>query len=419
MDKTLFNLHDLVLLLLAFECLAFSAFLLVSKKVKPIGHVLLAAFLVAHSLIALHELILWGSAFRHWVLSLSPNIFFSFNFAYFLDGPLLYLFFCSLIKPGFSLQKKQLLHLLPAVIFLFYISGAYYALDPAAKAEQITSYQFTYSWHYLLLDTIAKLSRVIYLLLAFKLISCALKTGAVTEKLTRLSPEKSWIKYLLGAFFMVIVWEALLTLIKVYGLFSPVNVRIFEIIGISDYYFLFALINMLIFLTFKDITLGNMPPGYVPPTTAENHIQSSQSRLQPETGHKSESKPKEPVNMDYVHSIEKAMTQEHIYRNPNISLERLAEQLSIPVKDLSSTINRHFQVNFYEYLNGYRINEARQTLEKEAASKRSITDIFYEAGFNSKSVYNTLFKKQFNATPSQYRKQFLAQETAAKNTSKE
>ncbi|WP_281555982.1 helix-turn-helix domain-containing protein [Thalassomonas sp. RHCl1] len=405
MDKTLFNLHDLVLLLLAFECLAFSAFLLVSKNVKPLGHLLLAAFLLSHSLIALHELILWGSAFRHWVLSLSPNIFFSVNFAYFLDGPLLYLFICSLVKADFSVQKKQLLHLLPAVIFLFYISGAYYALEPAAKAEQITSYQFTYSWHYLLFDTIAKLSRVIYLLLAFKLVSSALKAKSDEVKLTRLPPEKSWIKYLLGAFFLVITWEALLTLIKVYGLFSPVNVRVFEILGISDYYFLFALINMLIFLTFKEITLGSVQAGA--PAISNTAAGQAQPRAQE---NKTEVKPKEPVNMDYVHSIEKAMTQQHVYRNPNLSLERLAEQLSIPVKDLSSTINRHFQVNFYEYLNGYRINEARQTLEQEADSKRSITDIFYEAGFNSKSVYNTLFKKQFNTTPSQYRKQFLAKD---------
>ncbi|WDE06276.1 helix-turn-helix transcriptional regulator [Thalassomonas viridans] len=409
MDKTLFNLHDLVLLLLAFECLAFSAFLMISKKVNPLGHILLAAFLVAHGLIALHELILWGSAFRHWVLSLSPNIFFSFNFAYFLDGPLLFLFCCSLVKPGFALQRKQLLHLLPAVIFLFYISSAYYAQTPAEKAEQITSYEFTYSWHYLLFDAMAKLSRIVYLLLALKLVSGALKATSATADRVQLPPEKTWIKYLLGAFFMVIAWEALLTLIKVYGLFSPVNVRIFEILGISDYYFLFALINMLIFLTFKDITLGSVQAAQ----TSDNHA-ASQFQAASEAGQKAEIKAKEPVNMDYVRSIEKAMTEDNIYRNPNISLERLAEQLSIPVKDLSSTINRHFQVNFYEYLNGYRINEARQTLEREAASKRSITDIFYEAGFNSKSVYNTLFKKQFNTTPSQYRKQFLAQKAEAK-----
>ena len=410
MDKTLFNLHDLVLLLLAFECLAFSVFLTVSKKVKPLGHILLAAFLVAHALIALHELILWGSAFRHWVLSLSPNIFFTFNFAYFLDGPLLYLFFCSLLIPGFSLQKRQLLHLLPAIIFLFYIAGAYYALPAAEKAEQITNYQFAYHWHYLLFDTIAKFSRIIYLLMALKLVSAALKTTSATAKLVPLPAQKSWIKYLLGAFFMVITWEALLTLIKVYSLLSPVHFRVYEILGISDYYFLFALINMLIFLTFKDITLGSIQAS---PTADKRTSQATEAE------DKTEIRPKEPVNMDYVRSIEKAMVEDNIYRNPNISLERLAEQLSIPVKDLSSTINRHFKVNFYEYLNGYRINEARQTLEREAASKRSITDIFYEAGFNSKSVYNTLFKKQFNTTPSQYRKQFLMQQTAAENKAKD
>ena len=95
--------------------------------------------------------------------------------------------------------------------------------------------------------------------------------------------------------------------------------------------------------------------------------------------------------------------------------ERLAEKLDIPVKELSNTINRYYEVNFYEFINNYRILEAKRLLEDPEQFDKSITDVFYDAGFNSKSVYNTLFKKRFNKTPSQYRKDFkqqLAKQTA-------
>jgi AraC-like DNA-binding protein len=108
--------------------------------------------------------------------------------------------------------------------------------------------------------------------------------------------------------------------------------------------------------------------------------------------------------MDIVHKVEQAMRQDKLYLNPSISFERLAEQLDIPVKDLSNAINRHFQINFYEYINRYRIQEAEQQLLEPANQNKTITDIFYAAGFNSKSVYNTLFKKKYGVTPSAYRK---------------
>jgi AraC-like DNA-binding protein len=116
------------------------------------------------------------------------------------------------------------------------------------------------------------------------------------------------------------------------------------------------------------------------------------------------SKKTETVNMSIVTTLEEAMNNQKLYLNPNLSFERLAEKMQVPSKDLSNVINRHFNVNFYEYINGYRIEEAKQQLEDPLNNSKNITDIFYDAGFNSKSVYNTLFKKNYHMTPSQYRK---------------
>lgn len=79
--------------------------------------------------------------------------------------------------------------------------------------------------------------------------------------------------------------------------------------------------------------------------------------------------------------------------------------MGIAAKDLSMIINRHFNLNFYEFVNGYRIEEAKKRLLDPANKSKTITDIYLEVGFNSKSVFNTFFKKLVGKTPSEYRQQ--------------
>jgi AraC-like DNA-binding protein len=99
------------------------------------------------------------------------------------------------------------------------------------------------------------------------------------------------------------------------------------------------------------------------------------------------------------------MRSEKPYLLPDITLDILADKLAIPAKDLSMTINRHFHNNFYEIINNYRIEEARKMLIDPKHKHKTITDIYLEVGFNSKSVFNTFFKKILKVTPSQYRQE--------------
>jgi len=371
-DKTLFNVHDLILLLTSFECLVFAFIILSNKALKNSTYYLFAALLISHSLIALHELVLWGGTFRQWVLSLSPNIFFSLNFSYLLDGPLVYLFISSLFSTKFVLRKQQLLHFIPVVIFHIYIYFAFWQLDTSEKITLINSYDIAYSWHYVLVDFIGKSIRIIYLVMAALLIKSCNADGA---------KRTPWVKYILFTFLAIALWEFLLTSIKVYGLKYSINLDALEIIGLTDYYAMFALLNLLIYI----IVIESI-----------NKVGNKKVKVS------------EPVDMKLVTLIEKAMKVDKLYLNPNLSFERFSEQVNIPAKELSYTINRHYKINFYEYINNYRIIEAKENLENRENAAKTITDIFYNAGFNSKSVYNTLFKKLYKSTPSQYRKQALA-----------
>lgn len=101
--------------------------------------------------------------------------------------------------------------------------------------------------------------------------------------------------------------------------------------------------------------------------------------------------------------IEQLMKEHQPYLYSNLTVERLARQAELSPRELSKFLNQQMGNNFYEFVNGYRIEHARQRLA-DPAETGSITDIMYEAGFNSKSVFNTLFRKTIGKTPSQYRR---------------
>ena len=92
------------------------------------------------------------------------------------------------------------------------------------------------------------------------------------------------------------------------------------------------------------------------------------------------------------------------FLNPQVSLSDLSEKLSISSKNLSQVINQTFGKNFFDFINSYRIQEVQQILQDSRDDKMTILEAMYEAGFNSKSSFNTAFKKETGQTPSEFRK---------------
>ncbi|MEP1217090.1 MAG: AraC family transcriptional regulator [Marinobacter sp.] len=101
--------------------------------------------------------------------------------------------------------------------------------------------------------------------------------------------------------------------------------------------------------------------------------------------------------------IEQLMKERQPYLYSNLTVERLARQAELTPRELSQFLNQKMGINFYEFVNGYRIEHARQRLA-DPLETGTITDVMYESGFNSKSVFNTLFRKTNGKTPSQYRR---------------
>ncbi len=94
------------------------------------------------------------------------------------------------------------------------------------------------------------------------------------------------------------------------------------------------------------------------------------------------------------------MDRQKPFLEETLTLQKLAQQTNIPEKQLSFLINRISGKHFFDFINSYRIREAQNLLRN---SDLNIQQIMYEVGFNSKSSFNTAFRKFSSTTPSKYR----------------
>lgn len=110
------------------------------------------------------------------------------------------------------------------------------------------------------------------------------------------------------------------------------------------------------------------------------------------------------VAQSISNKITKALNQEKLFLQPELTIEQLANTIGEEATKVSMVINDVFQKSFFELINGYRIEAAKQILRENKDAKTTILEVMYDVGFNSKSSFNTQFKNITGITPSEYRK---------------
>ena len=90
------------------------------------------------------------------------------------------------------------------------------------------------------------------------------------------------------------------------------------------------------------------------------------------------------------------------YINPKLTLVELATGLKQPPYILSRIINAGYDKNFFDFINGYRIDEFKRRIEDPKFRNYTLLSIAFDVGFNSKTAFNRSFKKITNETPSSY-----------------
>jgi YesN/AraC family two-component response regulator len=116
-----------------------------------------------------------------------------------------------------------------------------------------------------------------------------------------------------------------------------------------------------------------------------------------------EIKQNDPRTQQLRQAIVTMMEDEKLYQEPDLTLQNLGERLGVPPYQVSLAINQGLGKSFYELVNSYRVEEAKRLLRKEQSVNYTILSVGFEAGFNSKTTFNTVFKKFTGLTPTEYR----------------
>jgi AraC-like DNA-binding protein len=108
---------------------------------------------------------------------------------------------------------------------------------------------------------------------------------------------------------------------------------------------------------------------------------------------------------EYIDKIMDYMNTSKPYLDSSFSIQQMAEDLHIQKFYITQVLNEHLKKNFYTFVNDFRIEEVKNIIKNDKNNKYTLLSLAFDAGFNSKTSFNTTFKKYTGKTPSQYRKE--------------
>ena len=110
---------------------------------------------------------------------------------------------------------------------------------------------------------------------------------------------------------------------------------------------------------------------------------------------------------NFSQRLEALMREEKLYLDSELSLNDLSERMALSVHQLSELINQGHGLNFNDYINQFRVEEFKNLLLQSRFANDTLLAVAFEAGFNSKTTFNTSFKKFTGLTPSQYKRTLI------------
>jgi AraC-like DNA-binding protein len=377
------SLSNILFVLIIFQLLFLSLFLLTQKKGKRIRHILLGLFFLSICLNLLDVFL-----FETGVYFSIPQIAGWGNCLPLLFGPLIYFYTQSFIFRNFSLTIKNWTHFLP-FLFLGAGTGFYWLIQPRQVQERMLA---TLSQHHFpvpvsIVSTMIFIQFLIYVLASLRLVYSYKKASGQYFSDAK-NRNVSWL-YTTLIFFIAVIFISAIN-----GLFAQTT--------LAKYYFLILNLVILAMLLFIIRALFKALGSDFFPFSEEEDIQDKlhYANSKAQKREYSEAAQIEQVLTQYMQSTKPFLA-------PELTLDQLALQLSLKPRELSRVINDRLGQNFYDFINRYRIQEASRLLTNPKDRKITVLEVLYEVGFNSKSSFNTLFKKYTGLTPSEFKKKNL------------
>ncbi len=391
MSLTLINI---ILLLAAAQGFFLSA-LLLHKYRDFFANRILAVLIIIYSLVLLNLFFSdIGYYIRHPALMIVPMGF------PFLLGPIHFLYAKYIIQNRQKFKKQDLIHFLPFIICILYFVMDFVKADTGFDHVTLPYEDKGYPWVLFVFNWILIFQASLYIFMT--LIMLKKFTRYMKDTFSSLDKVKlDWLKYI--------------TYFIGFGLFIFLieNTLLMTGINLSDY---FNLSSVLIAIYVYTI-------GYTGFLKAEifTHSEISKSiteipqasyRYRLESGQEKESEKYEKSGLTqemakkHFKDLLDLMESANPYRNSNLALNDLAEKLSISPHNLSEVINTQMGQSFFDLINHYRVEQVKKDLSNTKKHNLTLLSIATDAGFNSKSSFNAIFKKVTGITPSQFRKKY-------------
>lgn len=386
MDISFDDFLFFLFLLGSFQGLILTGLLITRKKNKIANRLLGLLTLMWSIILFLFAFVIKG------VMSEYPHLLRTITHIEFTFFPLLYLNIEYLLKRRERFNYRDLLHFIPLVFNVLLFSRFYFesAETKLFLVSNNTDYYFILN---VISDELLALQGIIYSILALNLIkkynSSLLNYQSNNDKLL--------IKFTkIGITILLISWVigAIATNLEIINI--SVNVNLFIIV----YLLIVFVIYIISYAAIRSEEIFKLSDEQISHTIVSEVSNNANNQILDENS------PKESVVDVLNQNLLSFMTEQKPFLNPDLSLQDLADDLKVSRRQLSGIINQKHKVNFFEFVNTYRVEEVKKKMEDPKNKQYKILSLAYDAGFNSKASFNRIFKQHTHFTPSQFMKSF-------------
>ncbi len=350
----------------------FAGILMTTKKERSLSDLILTVWLFFVAFDFLGQITTFQSN-----LILQHTIFLIYN-------PLLYLYTVSLTRENFKIKQEHFLHIIPFLIFLVsnLLFKPQFSLNDFWLDNDFYFYRIAYS-------VTALFSFTVYSGLSITLVHK--HRINLRNEFSSIERNKK-LAWLLFVLIFYILYNSLMIINGILKIFVEYPAYPLYISRIS----LLILAYAFGFYGLRQVVIFNdhNAKGY---NIKDNKAKSYHGKY---SNSKLTAKEKLLIKSKLVNYFE---TQKP-YIEGNLSVAKVAEQLSLSRHELTEVLNTEIGKNFYQFVNEYRINLAKKMLCDKNYDNYSIEAIGFECGFNSKSTFFTVFKSFTRFTPMQYKK---------------
>ncbi|CAI8772499.1 helix-turn-helix domain-containing protein [Chryseobacterium sp. IT-36CA2] len=377
MDKS--NLLIIVASVSIFISVLLAIFLVTVKTKYRISNVLFAVFLIINAIDMSDPLF-------NMISDGPSNLGVFKNMLVFLQIPVFYLYVLSVCYSDFKLKPKHLLHALPFLIANLTLLPRFYGVDTASKIHFVENRQsmIELKFNHILLHV----QMIIYFVAVFRVLRKS-KTLYLENYAGKSINSYKWL------------FQFTIVLCIVYAIALLKNILKFsDYVHISEWIKAGLLLLSLFIICWYLFKALNNPELF---RNVDSKLKLVAEMVSEEKSNE-ESVTNDSEYKEEILRLKSYMIEKKPFLNSSLTIQEVSSEIEIPVRELSLLINYQLGQHFYDFVNSYRIENAMNILKDETKSKVTILEILYEVGFNSKSSFNTAFKKHTGNTPTYYRK---------------